>query len=64
MVESLTNLKNNKIKPSGDGAVDNYSGLKKYLSGLKKKGPRALAFPLRYPLTMYPLQAHPPMRFA
>ena len=38
MVESLTNLKNNKIKPTGDGAVDNYSGLKKYLSGLKKKG--------------------------
>ncbi|KAL8286586.1 hypothetical protein RQP46_004603 [Phenoliferia psychrophenolica] len=38
MVESLTNLKNNKIKPTGDGAVDNYSRLKKYLSGLKKKG--------------------------
>ncbi|KAK4703862.1 nucleolar MIF4G domain-containing protein 1, partial [Phenoliferia sp. Uapishka_3] len=38
MIESLTNLKNNKIKPTGDGAIDNYSGLKKYLSGLKRHG--------------------------
>lgn len=37
MIESLTNLKNNKIKPNADGAVDNYSNLKKYLVGLNKR---------------------------
>jgi nucleolar MIF4G domain-containing protein 1 len=37
MIESLTNLKNNKIKPNADGAIDNYSNLKKYLVGLNKR---------------------------
>ncbi|BGO92639.1 hypothetical protein NBRC10512_005865 [Rhodotorula toruloides] len=38
MVEQLTNLKNNKFKqPGADGAVDNYSQLKKFLVGLNKK---------------------------
>lgn len=38
MIEQLTNLKNNKLKqPGADGAVDHYSGLRKYLSGLNKK---------------------------
>ena len=37
MVEALTNLKNNKIKATGDGAIDNYSNLKKFLAGLKKR---------------------------
>lgn len=36
MLDALTNLKNNKIKPDANGAVDNYSNLKKFLSGLKK----------------------------
>ncbi|GAA5895536.1 Sgd1p [Sporobolomyces salmoneus] len=38
MIEQLTNLKNNKLPKLGaDGAVDNYSGLKKYLVSLNKK---------------------------
>ncbi|GAA6028747.1 hypothetical protein JCM8097_007375 [Rhodosporidiobolus ruineniae] len=37
MIESLTNLRNNKIKPNADGAVDYYSNLRKYLTGLNKK---------------------------
>lgn len=37
MIDALTNLKNNKIKPDANGAVDNYSGLKKYISSLKKR---------------------------
>lgn len=37
MIEALTNLKNNKIKPTADGAIDNYSNLKKFLAGLKKR---------------------------
>lgn len=37
MIDSLTNLKNNKIKVTGDGAIDNYSNLKKFLAGLKKR---------------------------
>lgn len=36
MIEALTNLKNNKIKPTADGAIDNYSQLKKFLAGLRK----------------------------
>lgn len=49
MIEALTNLKNNKIKPTADGAVDNYSQLKKFLSGLKKRSgttPEALRLTL------------------
>ncbi|GAA6021711.1 hypothetical protein JCM11491_001389 [Sporobolomyces phaffii] len=38
MIEQLTNLKNNKLPKLGaDGAIDNYSGLKKYLVSLNKK---------------------------
>ncbi|GAA6011691.1 hypothetical protein JCM10207_004212 [Rhodosporidiobolus poonsookiae] len=37
MIEQLTNLKNNKQKQTSEGAVDNYSNLKKYLVGLNKK---------------------------
>ncbi|GAA6064075.1 hypothetical protein JCM10212_002717 [Sporobolomyces blumeae] len=38
MIEQLTNLKNNKLAKGGaDGAVDNYTGLKKYLQTLNKK---------------------------
>lgn len=37
MIDALTNLKNNKIKPDANGAVDNYSHLKKFISGLKKR---------------------------
>jgi nucleolar MIF4G domain-containing protein 1 len=36
MIEALTNLKNNKIKPTADGAIDNYSQLKKFLTSLRK----------------------------
>lgn len=41
MVDSLTNLKNNKTsaaKADANGAVDHYSGLKKFLSGMRKGG--------------------------
>ncbi|KAM0747465.1 hypothetical protein T439DRAFT_292598 [Meredithblackwellia eburnea MCA 4105] len=40
MVEQLSNLKNNKIRPTGDGkpGTDANGGLKKFLSGLKKGG--------------------------
>ncbi|GAA5933268.1 hypothetical protein JCM10213_001236 [Rhodosporidiobolus nylandii] len=51
MVDSLTNLKNNKVKPNADGAVDNYSNLKKYLQGLnKKRASGAAPDPLRVSL--------------
>lgn len=49
MIDSLTNLKNNKIKPNAEGAVDNYSSLKKFLSSLRKKSgstPEALRLTL------------------
>ncbi|GAA5999636.1 Sgd1p [Rhodotorula paludigena] len=53
MIEQLTNLKNNKLKqPGADGAVDHYSGLKKYLSGLnKKRASGAAPDPLRVSLS-------------
>ncbi|GAA5825170.1 hypothetical protein JCM11251_006128 [Rhodosporidiobolus azoricus] len=52
MVESLTNLMNNKIKPNAEGAVDNYSNLKKYLIGLnKKRASGAAPDPLRVSLS-------------
>lgn len=37
MIDSLTNLKNNKIKPDANGAIDHYSNLRKFLVGLKKR---------------------------
>lgn len=50
MIEALTNLKNNKIKPTADGAIDNYSNLKKFLTSLRKRsaggGPDALRLTL------------------
>ena len=46
MVEALTNLKNNKIKATGDGLIDNYSNLKKFLAGLKKRS--GIPAPCRY----------------
>lgn len=51
MVESLTNLKNNKIKPTASGAVDNYSSLKKFLSSLKNKSASSSTEPLRLTLS-------------
>ncbi|GAA5875690.1 hypothetical protein JCM8547_007042 [Rhodosporidiobolus lusitaniae] len=52
MIESLTNLKNNKIKPNADGAVDYYSNLKKYLVGLNKhRASGAAPDPLRVSLS-------------
>ncbi|KAM0791823.1 hypothetical protein ACM66B_004082 [Microbotryomycetes sp. NB124-2] len=37
MIESLTNLRNNKIKADANGNLDMYSNLRKFLSGLKKR---------------------------
>ncbi|BGP41129.1 suppressor of glycerol defect [Rhodotorula kratochvilovae] len=38
MVEQLTNLKNNKLKPPGaDGAVDHHTPLRRFLASLNKK---------------------------
>lgn len=37
MIDALTNLKNNKIKQDANGAVDNYTNLKKFIAGLKKR---------------------------
>ncbi|GAA5834969.1 hypothetical protein JCM5353_003339 [Sporobolomyces roseus] len=53
MIEQLTNLKNNKLPKLGaDGAIDNYSGLKKYLVSLnKKRASGAAPDPLRVSLS-------------
>ncbi|GAA5973652.1 hypothetical protein JCM21900_006752 [Sporobolomyces salmonicolor] len=53
MIEQLTNLKNNKFpKADASGAVDNYTPLKKYLSGLnKKRASGAAPDPLRLSLS-------------
>ncbi|KAK4046926.1 suppressor of glycerol defect [Microbotryomycetes sp. JL201] len=37
MIESLTNLKNNKTKADANGNIDMYSNLKKFLAGLRKR---------------------------
>jgi nucleolar MIF4G domain-containing protein 1 len=50
MIDSLTNLKNNKIKPDANGAIDHYTNLKKYLVGLKKRS-ASVPEPLRITLT-------------
>ncbi|GAA5858791.1 hypothetical protein JCM1840_006558 [Sporobolomyces johnsonii] len=52
MIEQLTNLKNNKFpKADANGAVDNYTPLKKYLQGLnKKRASGAAPDPLRLSL--------------
>lgn len=48
MIDTLTNLKNNKIKPTAEGAIDNYSNLKKFLTSLKNRStPDALRLTLK-----------------
>lgn len=50
MVESLSNLRNNKIKPLTGVAAEAEASLKKYISNLTKKSSAASSEPLRITL--------------